>query len=241
MTALLLVSMASAAWADGSDQSQAQNQPNNAPVDDTPYGSARGLALSGDLGYYTYGMDDVNQRFNQGGSNAINGGLGYGGAVKLGLTDHLAGKIGLDYLQASKNAPRTVGGTTYNTTVNLPATLLFIGGEYQLLPLQVLNLKLIGGYTLVNIYNGDQKSNDGSNMDFGTVTGTGSGFQAGLGLEVYLARGFSLEGDLAYNYAKISNATFAGSSADPGSSNSNGTVDYSGVVAKLAFNIYLFR
>ena len=73
------------------------------------------------------------------------------------------------------------------------------------------------------------------------MTGTGSGFQVGLGAEVYLARGFSLEGDLAYNYAKISNATFAGSSADPGSSNSNGTVDYSGVVAKLAFNIYLFR
>lgn len=62
--------------------------------------------------------------------------------------------------------------------------------------------------------------------------------QAGLGIEVFLARGFSLEGDLAYNYAKISNATFAGSAADPGSSNGNGTVDYSGVVAKLAFNIY---
>jgi hypothetical protein len=50
-----------------------------------------------------------------------------------------------------------------------------------------------------------------------------------------------LEADLAYNVARISDATFAGSAADPGSYNTNGTVDYSGLVAKAAFNIYLFR
>ena len=133
--------------------------------DRAPYGSVRGLSVGGDIGYYTYGMDDVNQRFNQGGSNAINGGLGYGVDAKLGLTNHFAAKVGLDYLFASKNAQRTVGGTTYNTTVNLPATMLFIGGEYALLPLGIVDLKLTGGYTLVNIYNGQQTTDN--NLDLG--------------------------------------------------------------------------
>jgi hypothetical protein len=230
---LALAASASAAWADADDAR---------PMDGgyrAPYGSVAGLSIGGDIGYYTYGMQDVNHRFNQGGSNDINGGLGYGADVKLGLTNHFAAKVGLDYLFASKNAQRTVGATTYNTTVNLPATMLMIGGEYSLLPLGPVDLKLTGGYTLVNIYNGKQTTDN--NLDLGSVTGTGSGFQVGLGMEVFLARGFSLEGDLAYNYAKIDNATFAGSPAAPGSTNSNGTVDYSGMVAKLAFNIYLFR
>jgi hypothetical protein len=208
---------------------------------DEPYGSERGLSIGGDAGYYTYGMDDVNNRFRDGGGNDISGGMGYGGSVKLGLTDRLAAKIGMDYLFASRASSRTVGGTTYNTQVNLPATMLFIGGEYAILPLSIVNLKLIGGYTLVSVYNGDERSSDGSNQDFGAVTGSGSGFQAGLGLEVFLNRGFSLEGDLAYDHARIDNATFAGSSADPGSTNKNGSVDYSGLVAKVALNIYLFR
>ena len=232
MMALALTLAASAARAEGGDGGRASEQ--------APYGSERGLVVSGDAGYYTYGMDDVNNnRFNGGGS--INGGMGYGASVKLGLTDRLAGKVGLDYLFASKDTPRVIGATTYNTTVSLPATMLFIGGEYVLLPLKMLNLKLLGGYTLVDIYNGDQKTDGGGNLDLGSVTGTGSGFQVGVGAEVFLARGFSLEGDLAYNYAKIDNATFAGSAAAPGSTNSNGTVDYSGLVAKLAFNIYLFH
>lgn len=232
---LALALTASAVWADdtGSQQNDAQEQ--------APYGSIRGLALSGDIGYYTYGMDDVNQRFNHGGDNGISGGLGYGGSIKLGLTDHFALKAGMDYLYASRNSARTVGTTTYDTTVNLPATMLFLGGEVVLLPLPMVNIKLIGGYTLVDIYNGQQRSNDDSHIELGTVVGTGSGFQAGLGAEVFLAHGFSLEGDLAYNYAVINNATFAGSAADPASINSNGTVDYSGLVAKAAFNIYLFH
>jgi hypothetical protein len=231
---LSLAVAASAAWADPGD-----NMPMDHDDDRAPYGSVRGLSVGGDAGYYTYGMQDVNQRFNQGGSNDINGGMGYGVDAKLGLTNHFAAKVGLDYLFAEKNAQRTIGATTYNTTVNLPATMLLIGGEYDLLPLGPVDLKLTGGYTLVNIYNGKQTTDN--NLDLGSVTGTGSGFQVGLGLEVFLARGFSLEGDLAYNYAKIDNATFAGSPAAPGSTNSNGTVDYSGLVAKLAFNIYLFR
>jgi hypothetical protein len=223
---------AKTAWAEDGGADAVQHE---------PYGSESGLSIGGDAGYYTYGMNDVNNRFRNGGGNDINGGMGYGGSVKLGVTDHLAAKIGMDYLFASRASSRTVGGTTYNTQVNLPATMLFIGGEYAILPLGLVNLKLIGGYTLVSVYNGDERSNDGSNLDFGSVTGSGSGFQAGLGLEVFLNRGFSLEGDLAYNHARIDNATFAGSSADPGSTNRNDSVDYSGVVAKVALNIYLFR
>ena len=232
---LALALTASAACADGGNDPHQDQAPERAP-----YGSERGFAISGDAGYYTYGMDDVNQRFNQGGDNSISGGTGYGVSAKLGLTDRLAAKAGIDYLFASRNASRTVGSTTYDTSVNLPATMLFLGGEYVLFPLPLVDLKLSGGYTLVNIYNGNQTANGGA-LDLGNVTGTGSGFQVGLGAEVFLARGFSLEADVAYNYAKISNATFAGSAADPGSVNSNGTVDYSGIVAKLAFNIYLFR
>jgi len=205
------------------------------------YGNARGLALSGDMGYYTYGMDDVNNRFNHGGNNDIHGGLGYGVAAKMGLSKRLAAKVGIDYLFAKRDSSRTIGATTYNTTVNMPATMLFIGGEYSLLPMRILNLKVIGGYTLVNIFDGKEKSSDSSDLDLGSITGSGSGFQVGLGAEVFLARGFSLEADLAYNYSKIDNATFAGSAADPGSTDKNGTVDYSGLVAKVAFNIYLFR
>jgi len=230
--ALSLAMAATAAWADGDDAMAP-----DAPRDRAPYGSVRGLSLGGDAGYYTYGMDDVNNRFNNGGGNAIHGGMGYGADVKLGLTDRFAAKLGIDYLFASRSAQRTVGSTTYNTTVNLPATMVFIGGEYTLVPLGLVDIKLIGGYTLVNIYNGNQTTDN--NLDLGAVTGTGSGFQAGVGAEVFLARGFSLEADLAYNYAKIDNATFAGSPAAPGSS--GGTVDYSGLVAKLAFNIYLFH
>jgi hypothetical protein len=234
--ALSLVMAATAAWA---DDNVAPPPLADQPHSEDHVGSVRGLSLGGDVGYYTYGMADVNQRFSQGGNDDINGGLGYGVDAKLGLTDRLAAKVGIDYLFASKSAERTVGATTYNTTVNLPATMLFIGGEYTLLPLHILDVKLIGGYTLVNIYNGNQTTSN--NLDLGAVTGTGSGFQVGAGAELFLSEGFSFEADLAYNYAKIDNATFAGSTAAPGSTNSNGTVDYSGVVGKIAFNIYLFH
>jgi hypothetical protein len=229
-----LILAASPAWADGAAGADRTE-------DRSPAGSVDGLALSGDAGYYTYGMDDVNSRFNQGGSSDIRGGLGYGVSAKLGLTDHFAAKVGIDYLFASRDSTRTIGATTYDTRVDMPATMLFLGGEYVVLPLGLVNLKLIGGYTLVNIFNGDQRTTNNGNLDLGAITGTGSGFQVGAGAEVFLARGFSLEGSLAYNYAKINGATFAGPPADPGSTNSQGTVDYSGLVAKVAFNIYLFR
>jgi hypothetical protein len=235
MMAVALALTASPAWADDASGATASE---SAPSD---YGSVRGLALSGDAGYYTYGMDDVNNHFNHGEGNAINGGMGYGVAAKLGLTRRLAAKVGIDYLFASRDASRTISDTTYNTTVNLPATMLFVGGEYVLLPLRILNVKVIGGYTLTDIYNGDEKGSNGNERDFGAITGSGSGFQAGLGAELFLASSFSLQADLAYNYAKINNATFAGSTADPGSTDRNGAVDYSGLVAKLALNIYLFR
>jgi hypothetical protein len=204
-----------------------------------PYGRAGIFGISGDLGYYTYGMNDVNNRLNNSGGGSINGGLGYGAALKFGLTNALTAKIGLDYLFAGTASSRTIGGTTYNSQVEIPATMLFIGGEYVFLPLEIVNLKLIGGYELVSIYNGDQKSNNG--MDLGSVTGSGSGAQFGAGLEVNLSRGFSLEADLCYNFATIYGATFAGPPSQANSPSSNGTVDYSGLVAKVAFNIYLFR
>lgn len=219
---------------------KAEDMSANSGGDSEALGSVRGIVISGNAAYYTYGMDDVNNRFKLGGTNDIDGGAGYGLAVKLGLTQHLAAKVGMDYLFAGRDSSRVVGSTTYNTRVNLPATLLFIGGEYAILPLAVLNLKILGGYTMVNIFNGNEKSSQGD-FDFGTVTGSGSGFQAGLGAEVFLSPGFSLQADLAYNYALISNATFAGGPADPSSVNRGGTVDYSGMMAKVAFNIYLFR
>lgn len=204
-------------------------------------GSLRGLALSGDLGYYTYGMDDVNNRFKAGGSNDIHGGLGYGGAVQFGLSDDLALKLGLDYLQAGRSSVRTIGATTYQTQVDMPATVLFMGVDMIFLPLPIVDLKLLAGATFINIYNGRERTTGSNSFDLGAVQGSGVGFQAGLGAEVFLAPRFSLEGDLAYNYAQLNNVTFAGSPADPGSVNQNGTVDYSGLLAKVAFNIYLSR
>lgn len=235
--ALAFTVAASAAWADNGNIPASDSS-----ADEAVYGGVHGLAISGDAGYYTYGMDDVNSRFNeQGGGSDINGGMGYGGSLSLGVTDRLAARVGIDYLFASRSSSEKIGSTTYNSTVNLPATMVFIGGEYVLLPMEILNLKLIGGYALVNIFNGDQTTDGSGSFDLGNITGSGSGFQVGLGLEVFLARGFSLEADLAYNYAKIYGATFAGSSADPGTVQTNGVVDYSGIVAKVAFNIYLFR
>jgi hypothetical protein len=236
--AAVLALAAAPAWADDSSD---PNGSGSSTGDETTYGSVRGLVLSGDMGYYTYGMNDVNNRFNHGGTNDIDGGMGYGVAAKLGVTDRLAAKIGIDYLFASRNSTRTIGSTTYDTNVNLPATLFFLGGEYAVLPMRFLNLKISGGYTLVNIYNGSENTTSGNNLDLGAITGSGSGFQVGAGAEVFLGRNFSLEADLAYDYAKIDNATFAGSSADPGSTNKDGTVDYSGLVAKVALNLYLFR
>jgi hypothetical protein len=236
--AAALALAAAPAWAEDSSD---PNDGSSSRGDETSFGSVRGLALGGDAGYYTYGMNDVNNRFNHGGTNDIAGGMGYGVAAKLGVTDRLAAKIGIDYLFASRNSTRTIGSTTYNTNVNMPATLLFLGGEYAVLPMRFLNLKIGAGYTLVNIYNGSENTTNGNNLDLGAITGSGSGFQAGVGAELFLGRTFSLEADLAYDYAKIYNATFAGSTADPGSTNRDGTVDYSGLVAKVGLNLYLFR
>ncbi|MES2202698.1 MAG: hypothetical protein V4498_10635 [candidate division FCPU426 bacterium] len=199
-------------------------------------GRAGIFGLSGDAGFYTYGVNGVNDQLH-GTNTTLNGGMGYGVAGKFNLTNTLAAKVGIDYLYASAPASRIVNGTRVNSQVNLPATMVFIGGEYVFLPLPALDLKLIGGYTLVNIFNGHETGTNG--YDMGAITGSGSGAQVGAGAELFLGRGFSIETDLAYNFARIDGATFAGAPADPNSTSSNGTVDYSGVTAKVAFTIYL--
>jgi hypothetical protein len=202
-------------------------------------GRAGIVGLSGDMGYYTYGMEDANTRYRTQDNSSFSGGLGYGAGVKLYLTDAFAGKLGLDYLFASKASSRTIRGVTYNTRVDLPATLLFLGGEYDLMPGGPLNLKLIGGFTFVNIYNGREEGTDGNRLDLGTVRGSGTGFQLGAGLEFFLGPMLSIETDLCYNKARIDGANFAGSPDDPNSADSNGSVDYSGMQAKVALTVYL--
>ena len=199
------------------------------------------FGITGDVGYYTYGMNDVNARFRDSGDNSVSGGLGYGGSLKFDITNRLAVKAGIDYLMASADTSRTVGGVQYNAQVNLPATMILIGGEYVFIPTRLFNLKLLAAYSLVSIYNGQAPDGGPNSSDTGAVTGSGSGAQLGLGLEWFLARGFSLETDLAYNFAKINGANFAGSPADTATSPSQGVVDYSGLVAKLAFTLYLIR
>jgi hypothetical protein len=201
-------------------------------------GHAGIFSVSADAGYYTYGMKEVNDRLNTGGGS-ISGGAGYGGAVKLGINDNLAVKVGIDYLFASTLSTRTYGGTTYNTEVSLPATMIFIGGEYVFLPLAVMDVKLIAGYTLITIFNGHEQGTAGTDM--GSIAGQGSGAQVGLGLEFPLGRNFSLETDLGYNLARIYGATFAGAPSDPNSTNGSGTVDYSGLVAKVGVTFYLVQ
>jgi hypothetical protein len=208
--------------------------------DGQTYGGAGTVGLGGHLGYYTYGMSDVNARFRDGRDADFSGGMGVGGSLKLGLTQQLSAKIGLDYLYASRESHRTILGVDYETRVEMPATLIFIGGELIFMPLGPLNLKLIGGYTIVDIYNGRERGREGA-LDLGTITGTGSGFQAGLGAELFLMPSFSIGAELGYNYAKIEGATFAGGPADPGSFNTNGTVDYSGVMAKVVATVYLVK
>lgn len=224
-----------AALAAGSAQAQDGDASQDSSQGVISRGHAGIFSLSGDAGYYTYGMQEVNDRLNSRSGN-IHGGVGYGGAVKLGITDALAVKVGIDYLFATTPSTRTYGGTTYNTEVSLPATLIFIGGEYVFLPLAIMDLKLIAGYTLVTIFNGHEQGTQGTDM--GSVTGQGSGAQVGLGLEFPLGRRFSVETDLGYNLARINGATFAGAPSDPNSTNSNGTVDYSGLVAKVGFTFY---
>lgn len=198
------------------------------------------FVLSGDAGYYTYGMNDVNNHFLNGRNGSFHGGMGYGAAVKFGFSENFAAKVGIDYLFASTDSTRTIGGNKIDTRVELPATMVFIGGEYMFLSGPHLDLKLIGGYTLVSIFNGRETGTNGSALDMGTVSGSGSGAQLGGGIELFLAKGLALEADLAYNYAAINGATFAGAPADPNSRSSTGVVDYSGLVAKLALNIFLF-
>jgi|SRR5581483_8498107 len=198
-------------------------------------GRAGVFGISGDVGYYTYGMDDVNNHFLSGGSGSINGGLGYGGSAKLNISNNLAAKIGIDYLSASTSSTVTLFGTTYNAEVDLPATMLLIGGEYVFLPLGPFSLKLTGGYLLTSIYNGQLKGISGNVLGQGSVTGSGSGFQLGLGLEFFLGSRFSVEGDLAYNNARIDSVSFLNVS-----SGGVWSVDYSGLVVKAAATIYIF-
>lgn len=204
-----------------------------------PTGRVGVFGLCGDLAYHTYGMNDVNNNFLDGRNGSFHGGVGYGAALKYGFTDKFAGKFGVDYLNASADSTRTIGGVKYNTRVDLPATMLFLGGEYVLLPTPAMDLKLIAGYTLTSIFNGNETGTNGNNMDMGSISGSTSGAQIGAGLELYLGRGFSFEGDLAYNYARIGRATFAASPSDPASTSADGVVDYSGLMGKVAFTVYL--
>jgi hypothetical protein len=199
------------------------------------------FGITGDAGYYTYGMNDVNTRFQDQGGNGINGGLGYGGALKFDFTRRFAVKAGVDYLTANSDTTRTIGGTQYNAQVNLPATMILLGGEYVFLPTRIFNLKLLAAYSLISIFNGKAPNGGPGSTDLGSVAGSGSGAQLGLGAEFFLARGFSIETDLAYNFAKINGATFAGSPSDTSEVSSSGVVDYSGMVAKLAVTFYLIR
>lgn len=201
-------------------------------------GGAGSLGLIGDAGFYTYGMNDVNARFRDGRDADFSGGLALGAGLKFGLTDQVSLRVSMDYLEASREAHRTIQGIDYATRVRLPATLVFLGGELVFLPLGPLNIKAIGGYTLVNIHNGREEGREGP-LDLGAITGSGSGFQAGLGAELFLVPSLSVGAELGYNYAKIEGATFAGGPADPGSVNRTGTVDYSGVMAKVAVTLYL--
>lgn len=227
-------SCAGALWA---EDAVAPESPS--PASTAPESRAGAVGLSGDLGYYTYGMADVNSRFLNGREGSISGGLGFGAALKYRLTEYFTAKAGIDYLLASTASSRTISSVKYNSEVNLPATLVFLGGEYTFLPLGPLEVKMIAGYTLVTIFNGREAGTNGNTLDLGTVGGSGSGAQGGLGLELFLGRRFSVEGNLVYNFARIDGATFAGAPADPGSVSSSGVVDYSGLAAKLAFTIFL--
>jgi hypothetical protein len=195
--------------------------------------------IGGDAGYYTYGMQDVNNHFRDGKHSSINGGLGYGAALKLVITRYMVGKVGMDYLFTGTTSSRVVGGTAVDTEVNLPATMAFIGGEYVLRGMKALDFKIIAGYTLVTIFHGQERDAGGDSRQLGTISGSGSGAQIGGGIELYTGRRMSLETSLAYNFAKVYGATFAGSEADPAATTRSVTVDYSGLVAKVALNIYL--
>ena len=197
------------------------------------------FGLSADVAYYTYGMNDVNNRFLNGRDGSFHGGLGYGAGLKYGFSDRFAGKLGADYLMASADSSKTVGGTRFNSRVDLPATMLLLGGEYVLLGTPVLDLKVSGALSWVSIFNGKESGTNGNDQDLGSISGSGPGGQVGAGVELFLGRGFSLETGLAYNFARIDRATFAGAPNDPNASSSNGVVDYSGLMAKAAVTIYL--
>lgn len=197
------------------------------------------FGVSGALGYHTYGVNNVNNRFLNERNGSFNGGVGYGAALKLGVSERFTAKLGVDFLAAAADSTRTIGGIQYNSRVDLPATMIYAGGDYALARTSTLDLKLSAGYLLVSIYNGQERGVDGNSLDMGAISGSSSGLQIGTGLELFLSRGFSLETTLAYNFAKIERATFAAAPADTSSASSNGIVDYSGLVGKIAFTFYL--
>lgn len=209
------------------------------PVPTAPNGHEGVFGLSGGGGYYTYGVNDVNNGFLDGRNGSFHGGLGYGAALKYGISDRWTGKLGVDYLLASAASSKSVGGVSYNSQVDLPATMIFVGAEYVVLPTPAMDLKLSAGYALVSIFNGKENATNGSNLDLGAISGSASGLQLGAGAELFLSRGFSFEADLAYNFARIDRATFAGAPSDSNSVSRDGVVDYSGLVAKVAFTIFL--
>lgn len=198
------------------------------------------FGISGGLGYHTYGVNNVNNSFLDQRNGSFNGGVGYGAALKYGVSERFTAKLGVDFLEATADSTHVINGVQHNSRVELPATMVFVGGDFALAQMPTLDLKLSAGYLLVSIYNGQERGADGSRQDMGAISGSTSGFQIGTGLELFLTRGFSLETSLAYNFAKIERATFAAAPADINSGSTNGIVDYSGLVGKVAFTFYLF-
>lgn len=197
------------------------------------------FGLCGNLGYNTYGVNDVNNNFLDGRNGSFHGGLGYGAALKYGFSDRFIGKFGIDYLIATADSSRIISGTKYNTRVDVPATMLTLGGEYILLPTPAMDLKLIGGVTFTSIFNAVETGINGNNMDMGAISGSTLGLQLGAGLEFNLSRSISFGGDLAFNYTRIDRASFSANPSDPTSTNANGIVDLSGLMAKVALTVYL--
>lgn len=196
-----------------------------------------GINLS--MALLSFGTNDADNSFLNGRNGGLQGGAGYGVALKYGLSRDFSAKLGVDYLMAHADSSMVINGTLTSSRVDLPAAMIMLGGEYVLYPTPAMDLKLMAGYILVSIVNGNEKGAADSGVDMGAISGSTQGVQLGAGLELSLGRSFSIEADLAYNFARVGRAAFSGPPSDPGSAQVNGIVDYSGLMAKLAATIYL--
>jgi hypothetical protein len=210
-----------------------------APSGEVSGGRAGLIGINLSMAYLTYGMNDVNNGFLNGRSGGFRGDMGYGVELKYGLSRAFTAKMGVDFLLARADSSLVANGVLYSSRLDLPATMLSLGGDYVIFPTPAMDVKLGAAFILVSIFNGNEKSASDSTVDLGTISGSTQGLQLGAGLEMSLGRGFSIEGDLNYNFARIDRATFSGPPSDPGSAQVNGVVDYSGLMAKLALTVYL--